>query len=46
MRRTEVLQGIRRMKFEEVLGRWKRRHVSQEEAASMLGLSERQGGQG
>ncbi len=25
MRRTEVLQGIRQMKFEEVLGRTKRR---------------------
>ena len=41
MRRTEVLQGIRQMKFEEVLGRTKRRQLTQEEAASMLGLSER-----
>ncbi len=41
MRRTEVLQGIRQMKFEEVLGRTKRRQLTQEDAASMLGLSER-----
>ncbi len=41
MRRTDVLQGIRLMKFEEILGRTKRRQVSQEEAASMLGMSER-----
>ncbi len=41
MRRTEVLQGLREMNFEEVLGRTKRRQVSQEEAASMLGMSER-----
>ncbi len=42
MRRTDVLQGIRLMKFEEILGRTKRRQVSQEEAASMLGMSERE----
>ena len=41
MKRTEVLQGLRLMKFEEVLGRTKGRHLSQGEAASMLGLSER-----
>jgi len=41
MRRTEVLQGIRLMKLEEILGRTKRRQVSQEEAASMLGVSQR-----
>ena len=41
MRRTEVLQAIRQMKFEEVLGRTQRRQLTQEEAASMLGLSER-----
>ena len=41
MRRMDVLQGIRLMKFEEILGRTKRRQVSQEEAASMLGMSER-----
>ena len=41
MRRTDVLQGIRLMKFEEILGCTKRRQMSQEEAASMLGMSER-----
>ncbi len=41
MRRTEVLQGIRRMKFEEVLGRTRSRTLSQAEAASVLGVSER-----
>ena len=37
MRRTEVLQGIRRMRFEGLLDR----HENQEEAAEMLGVSER-----
>ncbi|MFQ5765660.1 MAG: ISNCY family transposase [Rhodospirillales bacterium] len=41
MKRTEVLQGLRQMKFEEVLERTKRRGLTQEEAASMLGMSER-----
>lgn len=41
MRRTEVLQGIRQMKFEEVYERARRRDVSHEEAASILGVSER-----
>ncbi len=41
MRRTEVLQGMRQMKFEEVLERTKRHQLTQEEAASMLGLPER-----
>ena len=41
MKRTEVLQGLRLMKFEEVLERTKRRRLTQEEAASMLGMSER-----
>ncbi len=41
MKRTEVLQGLREMKFEEVLERTKRRRLSQAEAASMLGMSER-----
>jgi hypothetical protein len=29
MRRTEVLQGVRRRKFEEVWGRWQERRLSQ-----------------
>jgi transposase len=41
MRRTEVLQGIRLMKFEEILDRTRSRELSQGEAASVLGVSER-----
>ncbi len=41
MRRTEVLQGIRQMKFEEIYERASRRELSQLEAASVLGVSER-----
>ena len=41
MRRTEVLQGLRRMRFEDVYGRWQQRRLSQVEAAEILGMSER-----
>jgi transposase len=41
MRRTEVLQGLRVMKFEELNGRVKRRALTQEQAAQILGVSER-----
>ncbi len=41
MRRREVLQGIRLMKFEEILDRARSREPSQGEAASVLGVSER-----
>ena len=41
MRRTEVLQGLRRMKFEDVWGRWQRPQLSQAEAAEILAMSER-----
>ena len=41
MRRTEVLEGLRRMKFEDVYGRWQGRQLSQAEAAEILGMSER-----
>ncbi len=41
MRRTEVLQGLRRMKFEEIYGGWQQRRLSQAEAAEILGMSER-----
>ena len=41
MRRTEVLQGLRRMKFEDVYGRWQQRRLSPAEAAEILGMSER-----
>jgi transposase len=41
MRPTVVLQGLRAMKFEDVYGRWRRRRLSQSEAAEILGMSER-----
>ncbi len=41
MRRTEWLQGLRLMKFEEVYGRCYRGELSQMEAAEVLGVSER-----
>lgn len=41
MRRTEQLQGLRLMKFEEVYGRRYRGELSQQEAAEVLGVSER-----
>ncbi len=41
MRRTEVLQGLRGMKFEDIYGRWRERRLSQAEAAEILGMSER-----
>ncbi len=41
MRRTEQLQGLRLMKFEEVYGRSYRGDLSQLEAAEVLGISER-----
>ena len=41
MRRTEVLQGLRRIKFEAIYGRGQARRLSQAEAAEILGMSER-----
>ena len=41
MRWTEVLQSIRQMNFEDILERPQRRDLSQSEAASLLGMSER-----
>ena len=41
MRRTELLQGLRLMKFEEVYGRTCRGGLCQAEAAEILGISER-----
>ena len=41
MRRTERLQGLRLMKFEDVYGRTCRGGLSQAEAAEILGMSER-----
>ena len=41
MRRTEQVQGLGLMKFEEIYERTARRELSQYEAASILGVSER-----
>ena len=41
MRRTEMLQEIRTMRFEEVLDVWKKGRLAQEEAAIMLGVCDR-----
>jgi transposase len=41
MRRTEQVQGLRLMKFEEIYERATRRELSRFEAASILGVSER-----
>ncbi len=41
MRRTEQLQGLRLMKFEDVYGRCYRGELSQLEASEILGVSER-----
>jgi len=41
MRRTEVLQENRKMRFEEVLYGWRKRRLTQEEAGRILGMSER-----
>jgi len=41
MRRTEQVQGLRLMKFEEIYERTTSRQLSQHEAASILGVTER-----
>lgn len=41
MRRTEVLQGVRQMRFAEIYRRVERRELTQAEAADVLGMSER-----
>ena len=41
MRRTEMLQGIRKMRFEEVYFGWNESRLSQEEAAQVLGVCDR-----
>lgn len=41
MRRTEVLQGVRMMKFRDVFGRCEEGRLSQLEAAELLGIDER-----
>ena len=41
MKRTELLQEIRRMRFEELYGGWQKGRLSQEEAAQILGVCDR-----
>ncbi len=41
MRRTEVLQEIRKMRFEEAYGGWQAGRLTQEEAARLLGVCDR-----
>lgn len=41
MRRTELLQEVRQMRFEEAYGDWKRGRLTQEEAARILGVCDR-----
>ena len=41
MRRTEALQGVRMVMFLNILSRWESAELNQEEAAELLGVSER-----
>ena len=41
MGRTELLQEIRKMRFEEAYGGWETGRLTQAEAASLLGVCER-----
>jgi hypothetical protein len=41
MDRARIHEGIRRMRFTDVLGRAERSELSQMEAAELLGISER-----
>ena len=41
MKRTELLQGVREMRFEEAYEGWKKGRLPQEEAASLLGVCDR-----
>ena len=41
MRRTEALQGVRMVMFLNLLNRWESAELNQEEAAELLGVSER-----
>ena len=41
MRRTEALQGVRMIKFVDVLGRYEAAEFNQLEAAELLGIGER-----
>lgn len=41
MRRTELLQEIRIMRFQEAYGGWRKNYLTQNEAAQLLGVCER-----
>ena len=41
MRRTEALQGLRMMKFTNVLGRWESAELNEDEASELLGIGSR-----
>jgi transposase-like protein len=41
MRRTEALEGLRMMKFANLLGRWESAELNEAEAAELLGVGER-----
>jgi hypothetical protein len=41
MKRSEVLQEVRKMRFEEAYGGWRRGRLTQQEAAGVLGVCER-----
>ena len=41
MTRTQLLQELRRMRFQEAYGGWQERRLTQEEAARLLGVCER-----
>lgn len=41
MKRAQVLQEIRKMQFEQVYTGWKKRRLTQEEAARILGVTDR-----
>jgi len=41
MKRTEVLQEVRKMRFKETYEGWKKGRLTQEEAARLLGVSDR-----
>lgn len=41
MKRTEMLQEVRKMRFQEIYGNWTERRLTQEEAARVLGVCSR-----
>ena len=41
MKKTELLQEVRKMRFEEAYDGWKRGRLTQEEAARLLGVCDR-----